>query len=140
MSKSEKFLAFEAALKESKELQEKFEVAKKRIADNKEASCDGELIIKSAAEIGFTLTMEEMERAVAQMQELSDEELKQVVGGRGIDPDTWCWFSYYCYAAIQHDDDSVTRRPCWSDYTCVLTYHVEDGVNTSGASGMHKYN
>ena len=49
MSKSENILAFEAALKENKELFEKFTAAKKRIAENKEAASDGELLVKAAA-------------------------------------------------------------------------------------------
>ena len=91
MSKSENILAFEAALRESRELQEKFEAAKKRIADNKEASCDGEMLVKAAAEVGFTLTVAEIERSFAQNQELSDDELASVAGGFD-----WCWSDYDC--------------------------------------------
>ena len=81
MSKSENILAFEAALKENKELREKYEAAQKRIIENKEAESDGEVLVKAAAEVGFTLTLEELERAMAQYQELNDEELEDVAGG-----------------------------------------------------------
>ena len=80
MSKSETLLAFEAALKNSKELQEKFAAAMKRIAENKEAASDAELLVKAAAEVGFTLNTAEMERLIAQMQEISDEDLSKVAG------------------------------------------------------------
>ena len=46
MSKSENMLAFEAALKENKELQEKFEAAAKRMTENKEAQ-GNEVLIKA---------------------------------------------------------------------------------------------
>jgi acyl-CoA reductase-like NAD-dependent aldehyde dehydrogenase len=81
MSKSENVLAFEAALKESKELQEKFAAAKKRIVENQEAATDVELLVKAAAQVGYTLNEDELARAIAQMQELSEEELEKVAGG-----------------------------------------------------------
>ena len=97
MSKSENIKAFEAALKESKELQEKFETAKKRIAENKDAASDSEMLVKAAAEVGYTISVAEVERAFAQNQELSDEELDKVAGG-----------CIYCM--------------CWMDYGCFLLY------------------
>ena len=93
MSKSENIKAFEAALKENKELQEKFAAAQKRIMENKEASSNGEVLVKAAAEIGYTLTMAELERAFAQIQELNDEELGQVAGGL----DYSCLGVYCCF-------------------------------------------
>ena len=124
MSKSENLLAFEAALKESKELQEKFAAAQKRIAENKEASSDGELLVKAAAEIGFTLSMEELERAFAQDQELSDEELDNVVGGvnNGSANDTWCVKDYACYFVYKHDSTNKLAA-CFSDYNCFQFYN-----------------
>ena len=81
MSKSENLLAFEAALKESRELQEAFETAKKRIAENKEAASDSEMLAKAAAEVGYTLSVAEIDRVLAEAQEISDEDLETVSGG-----------------------------------------------------------
>lgn len=81
MSKSENILTFKAALQESKELQEKFAAAKKRIAENQEAATGVELLVKAAAQVGYTLDADELARAIAQMQELSEEELAKVAGG-----------------------------------------------------------
>ena len=89
-------LAFEAALKENKELQDKFAAAKKRIVENKEAEDNAEALVKAAAEIGFTLTVAEVERAIAEAQELSDEDLAKVAGGSSEKPDEWCMADYYC--------------------------------------------
>lgn len=116
MSKSENLLAFEAALKENKELQEKFETAKKRIFENKEATSDGEMLVKAAAEVGFTLTMEELERSFARSQELCDEELDKVAGGTGEKNDDWCFYDHHCYIAFKHTDDGSTTANCWDNY------------------------
>ena len=124
MDNFENIKAFEAALKENKELQEKFAAAQKRIAENKEASSDGELLVKAAAEIGFTLSMEELERAFAQDQELSDEELDNVVGGvnNGSANDTWCVKDYACYFVYKHDSTNKLAA-CFSDYNCFQFYN-----------------
>ena len=113
MSKSENILAFEAALKENKELREKYEAAQKRIIENKEAESDGEVLVKAAAEVGFTLTPEELERAMAQYQELNDEELGNVAGGAGGD---WCSAMYYCFMVYENGNEPET--PCKSNYEC----------------------
>jgi hypothetical protein len=81
MSKSENILAFEAALKENRELLEKFEAAKKRIVENKEATNDAEILVKAAAEVDFSLTVAEVERSIAEMQELNEEDLEKIAGG-----------------------------------------------------------
>ena len=129
MSKSENILAFEAALKESKELQEKYAAAQKRISEAKEASSDGELIVKAAAEIGFTLTVAELERALAQVEELNEEELGNVSGGAAT-AEALCLYDYYCYTAYMHDNDGKKDRPCWSDYYCVAISNYEEGYES----------
>ena len=95
MSKSENILAFEAALKENNELQEKFTAAKKRITEAKEVASDSEMLVKAAAEIGFTLTVAEVERVIAEKQELSDEDLAKVSGGE-FHLENWCLLDYNC--------------------------------------------
>lgn len=81
MSKSKNLEAFEAALKESRELQEKFAVAQKRIFENNEVNGNAEAVVKAASEIGFTLTVAEVERSIAEMQELNEEDLEKIAGG-----------------------------------------------------------
>ncbi len=120
MSKSETLVAFEAALKESKELQEKFAAASQRIAENKEAESDGELLVKAAAEVGFTLTMEELERAFAQIQELNEEELGNVSGGASNTQDL-CWKDYSC-SFVYHHDSTDKDDFCAFDYFCIITF------------------
>jgi predicted ribosomally synthesized peptide with nif11-like leader len=84
--------------------------------ENKEASSDGEVLVKAAAEVGFTLTMEELERFFAQSQELCDEDLDKVAGGAAAKNDDGCWFDHHCYIIIKHTYDGSTTAHCWSDY------------------------
>ena len=118
MSKSENIKAFETALKEDKDLRETYEAALERIVENKEASSDGEVMVKAAAEVGFTLTEAELERAMAQAQELSDEDLEQVSGGSKEGEWVWCLDIFYCFAvAVPGDGDPGAA--CWSNYHCI---------------------
>jgi predicted ribosomally synthesized peptide with nif11-like leader len=104
MSKSENMIAFELALKESKELREKFVAAQKRIAENKEASNDVELLVKAAAAVGYTLTVAEIERAIAQAQEINDEDLAKVAGGNWINADTSPILPFTCAQVVVGND------------------------------------
>lgn len=124
MGKSENILAFEAAMKGNKELQEKFAAAQKRIVESKEAKSDGEILVKAAAEVGFTLTVEDFERALAGSQEVSDEELDMVSGGAASSSDYWCWVDYYCYWVLMHDEDGNKDRACFDDYCCIELLHT----------------
>ena len=108
MNKSENIKAFDAALKENKELLDKFNAAAKRIMENKEAESDAGLIVKAAAEIGFTLTEAEIERQMANTQEIGDEELANVAGGNNDSNTfeveyTWCWLNVGCYYISRTD-------------------------------------
>ena len=122
MSKSENILAFEAAMKENKELHEKYEAALKRIVENKEAANDGEALVKAAAEVGFTVTMAELERSVAQNQELSDDDLEMVIGGCDCnDHRGECFFDYSCTLTFKHGSTCKTDE-CFYDYRCNEIY------------------
>ena len=119
MSKSENILAFEAALKENKDLRATYEAALKRITENKEATSDGEALVKAAAEVGFTLTMAELERAMAQIQKLDDEDLAQVSGGTDEESWSWCLDIWYCFLVLVHGDGD-TSAACYSNYHCMF--------------------
>jgi predicted ribosomally synthesized peptide with nif11-like leader len=122
MSKSENIQAFEAALAENKELHEKYEAALKRIVENKEAANDGEALVKAAAEVGFTVTMAELERSVAQNQELSDDDLEMVSGGCDCnDHRGECFYDYSCTLAFKHGSTCKTDE-CFYDYRCNEIY------------------
>ena len=113
MSKNENVAAFENALKENKELLESFELARKRIAENNEATSRAELLVKAAAEIGYALNIADVERAMAESEELSEDELANVAGGA---KSFWCWQDYYCFSLYHTESDGNTRRVCSKNY------------------------
>ena len=113
MGKSENIIKFEEALK-TKEKREAYEAALKKIIDEKSAKSDGEAVQKAAKELGFDLSIEELERCVASKQEIADDELDKVAGG-------WCWFDHSCNTVTCHDKDDLDA--CWSEYLCLNIYY-----------------
>ena len=129
MSKSENIKAFEAALKEDKDLRETYEAALKRISKNKEASSDGEALVKAAAEVGFPLTMDALERKQAENEELSDHDLEMVSGGT-TSSDTFCWVDYSC--------DYIYRTE-WNDQSESGQTHTKFGKTSAPFVWLNRY-
>ena len=71
-------------MSESEEFRKQFEETIKRIVENKQAESDGEAFTKAATELGYELSIAEIERANAEAQDLSDEELESVAGGKQV--------------------------------------------------------
>ena len=92
MSKSEELLRLERDLNEQPELQEKIDTEIRRIAEAGEAECDGEAMVKAAAALGYTITLEELERAAVDLEKLDDDELDAAGGGDSGGCD-WFFFS-----------------------------------------------
>ena len=121
--------AFEEALKADEALRQRYEEALKGVT---EAANDGEAIQKAAAQLGYELSLEELEQAWASSQELDESELTAVAGGQDQYSD-WCWVGWCCYTVVKHPDDieddneKCTKdfkvnnhtEACWSDYNCV---------------------
>ena len=121
MPKSDEMLRFEADLTADGKLRESFDAAVKRIAEAGEATSDGDALVKAAAELGYNLSMGELERLYADSQELSDEELDAISGGR----DCICLADYYCFTLLRHNNETdpynrQEKLACWSDYKCVI--------------------
>ena len=79
--KSGELLRMERDLNAQPELRERLDAEIKRIADAGEAACDGEAVVRAAASLGYTVTVEELERAAADLEKLSDDELDASGGG-----------------------------------------------------------
>ena len=80
--KSGEMLRLERDLNEQPELREKLEAETKRIAEAGEAESDGEVMVRATTALGYTITLEELERSAADLEKLDDEELN-AAGGRG---------------------------------------------------------
>ena len=89
---------FEEALKADEALRQRYEEALK---DAVETSSGVEVIQGVAAELGFELSLEELEQALAACQELDDSELESVAGGGDIDYE-FCTIAYYCVVFFLH--------------------------------------
>ncbi len=123
MSKNEELQRLERDLNEQPELREKLDAEIKRIAGAGEAQCDGEAMVKAAASLGYTITIEELERAAADLEKLDDDELDAAAGGAQDEKHTnWCIKSWYCFAALRHTDTESKDVACWSDYVCIVSY------------------
>ena len=81
MDKSNELLRMERDLNGHPELREKLDAEIRRIADAGEAQSDGEIAVKAAASLGYAVAAEELERAAADLEKLSDDELDASGGG-----------------------------------------------------------
>ena len=123
MSKSEELLRLERDLNEQPELREKLNAECKRIAEAGEAKSDGEVLVKAAAALGYTVSQEELERAAAAAQELDPDEMNAAAGWRisGEDEkghENWCLTAWHCFTATLHTETKEHYAACWSDWDC----------------------
>ena len=146
IEKSENIIKFEETLSKDESLRTKYEAALKKIADEKLAGSDGEAMVKAAKELGFEISIDEMERYFASIQELDDEELENAAGGadghdapegrskcddnlgRANDSedehghDGFCLVTWHCATGFLHTETDSKKVMCWSDYLCVAAY------------------
>ena len=66
--------AFEDTLKADEGLRRRYEETLKRVIEAGEAASDGEAMQRAAAQLGYELSLEELEQAWADMQQLDDAE------------------------------------------------------------------
>ena len=119
----------EEALRSDEELSKKLEEAIKRIAESGKAKNDGEVMVKAAAELGFSITMEDLERAKAASEELSDDELDNVAGGTSFSTkdnlghDDQCYTLWHCWTITCHTETTTHNEDCWSNFMCCFINH-----------------
>lgn len=94
MGNSDNLLIFEEAMKNDPEKKKKYDEILKRIVEEKSAKNDGEAIVKAAGELGFDVSQEEVEHSLIEKQEVEDDELDRVAGGK------WCPGKNYSCALI----------------------------------------
>ena len=86
---------FEKALREDKELVDKFNSLSKELAAAGELS-EYEVFAQAAGKLGYDISITDIELARAECQELDDETLDTVAGGR------WCWYSNLCVIVFNY--------------------------------------
>ncbi len=118
MAKSDNIIKFEEALRNDELKRKTFEDAYKKILAEKSADLNNEAVVKAAKEIGFDISIEELERSYAEKQEMNDEELDKVAGG------SYCERSYDCVTVYYHENpDNISD--CFLDHNrnCFIGYN-----------------
>ena len=85
--------AFLTRMNEDSAFAEEVKAKGKSIAEAEKISDEREITVKVGKELGYEFTMGDIERSIAEVQELDDKELDKVAGGKIIDIDgsPWCW-------------------------------------------------
>ena len=78
---TENLRKIEAALRGDKALAEEFKAELKRLVEEKSIANKGEAAVKAAQEVGFDVTLADLEKVKAAAQELDPEEMSKVAGG-----------------------------------------------------------
>ena len=147
--KSSELLRMERDMSEHPELREELDAEIKRIAGAGEAASDGEALVKAAAALGYTVTVEELERTAADLEKLDDNELDAAAGGKDLNyndvekdekyaretcghyyradrskdehgRDGNCLLSWHCLVTVLHTKTESKDVRCLSDYACAL--------------------
>ena len=125
MNNNNELNRLEEALRNDTELQKKYEETCKKIAESGKAKNDGEVMVKAAAELGFSITIEELERATAAAEELNEDALDMVAGGR-VDMcsednrghNNWCLTLWHCDVITLHTETTTHEESCFTNYIC----------------------
>ena len=88
--------AFLTRMKEDSAFAEEVKAKGKSISEAEKISDEKELTVRVGKELGYEFTMGDIERSIAEDQELDDKELKKAVGGTIIFG--WCWGEEYSCA------------------------------------------
>ncbi len=143
MSNLDEIKRLENDLRNNEELSKKLDEACKRIAAEKKANSDGEVVTAAARELGYDITIAALEQAQAEAEQLDPEAMEAVAGGQYNDrnqcPETenficngnyrayfedenehdcWCATGWHCLAVTLHSESEDHDCFCWSDYTC----------------------
>ena len=99
------FKAFLERIKEDPAFAEAVKQAGDRIVKAEEGLGEGEILFRAGKELGYEFTLGDIDRKMAEEQELDDDELALAAGGGGvldtiwdiIENITWCLAAaYYC--------------------------------------------
>lgn len=137
MTRTSEMARLESDLKSSVELRARFEGAARRIADAGEATSDADAMAKAAAELGYGVSASDVEKMIADAENLDEEELVSVaagnlfnnVGGPLLDGRddmdnhaAWCVAAWHCYTGFMHTEGSTKEEKCMRNYACVFAY------------------
>ncbi|MCR5748096.1 MAG: Nif11-like leader peptide family RiPP precursor [Lachnospiraceae bacterium] len=73
---------FLTALKENKDLETKMEEAVNRIFEEGKITSENDVYVAAAKELGYEITVEDLEKISPKVEELESDSLDEVAGGR----------------------------------------------------------
>ncbi len=143
MAVSAEMMRFKADMEADESLRAKYEEAIERIVEAKDATSDGDAMCKAAAELGYQISVAELERARADsLEDVDEEELDEVAGGlcwedyacdfayhtkqEKMDLPKWCMEIYSCLTVLMHADTGEDSA-CFSKYKCAPVFRHPDG-------------
>ena len=107
MANREEVKRFLADIHADKELYLKVEEIGRRMVEAGSDESNSELVAKAAAELGYSITAAELERAIAANEELDDDQLEDVSGGS----DTRCDHGHDCSRSYGWVNAPCARSP-----------------------------
>ncbi|MCR4687962.1 MAG: hypothetical protein K5745_00255 [Saccharofermentans sp.] len=112
---SDKVKSIVDKMRSDPELSRKYGEEIKKLRASKAATSDGELVCMAIKNVtGEDVTIADLERLKADTQEISEDELEKVSGGKT----NWCWFDYCCWDAFKHPSDTGMSDACFFDFSC----------------------
>ena len=131
MKKSKEMMRLDRDLKDNPELEKKFIEAMKEATGSGTYKNDTEVIIQVAKSFGYEISMAEMERSIAAIEEVDPEEMEQVSGGDsdcdalwttvGEDEyghNYWCVTMWHCEMITMHTSTDRDNVYCFHNYLC----------------------
>ena len=134
MKKTEEMMRFDRDLKADPELVKKFSEATKEASESGTCKGDIEVIARAANSLGYEISMEEMERSVAEKEEMDPAEMAG--GGKSECDYFWktdyedeyghnkyCVTLWHCENITLHTETNDHGARCFSDYQCSEIYY-----------------
>ena len=122
---SEELKRFEEDLKKSAEAREKLEVLFGRIVKEGKAQSDGEAMVLAAKEMGYQITLADLDKKAADAEALDTEEMERVTGGAT---------DLNVYYESKNGEEIAKRNDCTVNYACDYIWNQqlvdENGHNT----------
>ena len=111
MENREELKRFLADIQADRALYLKVEDLGRRMVEAGSDESNSELVANAAAELGYSITAAELERATAAAEELDDDQLEEVSGGE----QGRCSHGFYCSRTYGWDGNVPCARPPYTD-------------------------
>ncbi len=129
---SDEMKRFDSDMNNKEELITRFEEICEKLSKEMKGcgASETELMAKAANELGYQITVEDLERNIADRETLDPEELAIVSGGADFDGedekghDAWCVTLWHCHTVTLHTEHENNRKvACWSNHRCFCDYY-----------------